>query len=159
MVIRIISIIVPEHIYIYTHTPEQDLGHRNSFNRASNFGTGLSIPNSSGYFYKIKQKMFSSLLLKRSDSGKLPHTSQDSGFLPYHLCSTLGFRRQKDPLLFWCKTALSHLSFFLQLEKNSATAIMKIRHQSNEGGIFQLFPMWLPQATSQVSRIAVLAYH
>lgn len=48
----VLSVLLYQNIYI--HTPDQDLGHRNSFNRASNFGTGLSIPNSSGCFYKIK---------------------------------------------------------------------------------------------------------
>lgn len=43
--------------------------------------------------------------------------TQDSGFLPYHLCSTLGFLKPKDLLLFWCKAGLSHRSFFLQMEE------------------------------------------
>lgn len=34
---------VPHHIYLF--------GHRNSFNRASNFSSALSIPNSSGCLY------------------------------------------------------------------------------------------------------------
>lgn len=155
----ILSVLLYQNIYIYIYTPDQDLGHRNSFNRASDFGTGLSIANFSSCSYKINCKMLSSLLLKRCDSGKLTHTSHGTGFLSYHLCSTLRFHRQKDPLLFWCKTMLSHLSFFLQLEKNSATTSMKIRDDSNKGGIFQPFPLWVPQATSQFSKIAVLAYH
>lgn len=152
----VLSVLLYQNIYI--HTPDQDLGHGNSFNRASNFGTGLSIPNSSGCFYKIKLKMLSSLLLKRSYSGKLPHTLHRTQDFSIIICVALWvFRDRKIHYYFDVNPCYRIWVSSSSWKKNSATASMKIQHESNEGDIFQLFPMLVPQGTSQISRIAVLA--